>query len=114
MEVKDYTVAEMRLTYRNPQRLEKRVKIKSPYDVYRVFKEFYRNNGQNNKVMKEEKNKQLKPMNPDEVREVVKKYMCGHLKSVSERKSASMSGNLVTFYMPAANLVKSDTGKFVA
>lgn len=33
--------------------------------------------------MKEEKNKQAKPMNPDEVREVVKKYMCGHLKSVS-------------------------------
>ena len=33
--------------------------------------------------MKEEKNKQLKPMSPDEVREVVKKYFHGHLKYVN-------------------------------
>lgn len=33
--------------------------------------------------MKEEKNKQVKPMNPDEVREVVKKYFNGHLKYVN-------------------------------
>ena len=33
--------------------------------------------------MKEEKNKQAKPMNPDEVREVLKKYFHGHLKYVN-------------------------------
>lgn len=33
--------------------------------------------------MKEEKNKQLKPMSPDQVREVVKRYFHGHLKYVN-------------------------------
>ena len=33
--------------------------------------------------MKEEKTKKAKPMNPDEVREVVKKYFQGHLKFVN-------------------------------
>ena len=37
----NYMVAEMRLTYRNPQPPEKRIRIKNSYDAYNVLKGFY-------------------------------------------------------------------------
>lgn len=41
MKTKDYMVAEMQLTYRNPQPPEKRIQIKNSRDSYNVLKEFY-------------------------------------------------------------------------